>query len=54
MIQFNQKYAEVVKSLLGNVVIARDLKGANDIAKMLQYRSRIVTLDGDVVNPAGR
>ncbi|ESU33077.1 hypothetical protein G3A_08515 [Bacillus sp. 17376] len=53
LIQFNQKYAEVVKSLLGNVVIARDLKGANDIAKMLQYRSRIVTLDGDVVNPGG-
>jgi chromosome segregation protein len=53
LIQFDQKYAEVVKSLLGNVVIARDLKGANDIAKMLQYRSRIVTLDGDVVNPGG-
>ena len=53
MIQFDQKYAEVVKNLLGNVVIARDLKGANGIAKMLQYRSRIVTLDGDVVNPGG-
>ncbi|MFT9599199.1 chromosome segregation protein SMC [Mesobacillus sp.] len=53
LIQFDQKYAEVVKSLLGNVVIARDLKGANEIAKMLQYRSRIVTLDGDVVNPGG-
>lgn len=53
LIQFDQKYAEVVKSLLGNVVIARDLKGANEIAKMLQYRSRIVTIDGDVVNPGG-
>ncbi|WLR53463.1 chromosome segregation protein SMC [Mesobacillus subterraneus] len=53
LIQFDQKYAEAVKSLLGNVVIARDLKGANEIAKMLQYRSRIVTLDGDVVNPGG-
>ncbi|NKE05304.1 chromosome segregation protein SMC [Mesobacillus selenatarsenatis] len=53
LIQFDQKYAEVVKNLLGNVVIARDLKGANEIAKMLQYRSRIVTLDGDVVNPGG-
>ncbi|MBT2642646.1 chromosome segregation protein SMC [Bacillus sp. ISL-41] len=53
LIQFDQKYAEVVKNLLGNVVIARDLKGANEMAKMLQYRSRIVTLDGDVVNPGG-
>lgn len=53
LIQYDQKYAEVVKNLLGNVVIARDLKGANEIAKMLQYRSRIVTLEGDVVNPGG-
>ncbi|MBT2637169.1 chromosome segregation protein SMC [Bacillus sp. ISL-39] len=53
LIQYDQKYAEVVKSLLGNVVIARDLKGANEIAKLLQYRSRIVTLDGDVVNTGG-
>ncbi|CAM3742085.1 chromosome segregation protein SMC [Mesobacillus thioparans] len=53
LIQNDQKYAEVIKNLLGNVVIARDLKGANEIAKMLQYRSRIVTLEGDVVNPGG-
>ncbi|MBT2691415.1 chromosome segregation protein SMC [Bacillus sp. ISL-55] len=53
LIQFDQRYAEVIKNLLGNVVIARDLKGANEIAKMLQYRSRIVTLEGDVVNPGG-
>ncbi|WP_079508401.1 chromosome segregation protein SMC [Mesobacillus jeotgali] len=53
LIQYDEKYAEVVKNLLGNVIIAKDLKGANEIAKMLQYRSRIVTLDGDVVNPGG-
>ncbi|WP_423410006.1 chromosome segregation protein SMC [Heyndrickxia sp. MSNUG] len=53
LVQFNEKYADVVKSLLGNVVVAKDLKGANEIAKILQYRSRIVTLEGDVVNPGG-
>ncbi|MCM3665661.1 chromosome segregation protein SMC [Mesobacillus subterraneus] len=53
LIQFDQKYADVVKSLLGNIVVARDLKGANEIARILQYRSRIVTLEGDVVNSGG-
>jgi chromosome segregation protein len=53
LIQFDQKYADVVKSLLGNVVVAKNLKGANEIARILQYRSRIVTLEGDVVNPGG-
>lgn len=53
LVQYDQKYAEVIKSLLGNVVVAKDLKGANEIARILQFRSRIVTLEGDVVNPGG-
>lgn len=53
LIDFNDKYKEVIHNLLGNMVVAKDLKGANELARMLQYRSRIVTLDGDVVNPGG-
>lgn len=53
LIQFDSKYIECLNHLLGNVVIAKDLKGANEIAKHLQYRVRLVTLDGDVVSPGG-
>ncbi|MEH7333442.1 chromosome segregation protein SMC [Neobacillus drentensis] len=53
LVQFEQKYAEIFQNLLGNVVITRDLKGANELAKILQYRVRLVTLDGDIVNPGG-
>ncbi len=53
LVQFDEKYAEIMNSLLGNVVIAKDLKGANELAKILQYRVRVVTLDGDIVNPGG-
>lgn len=53
LVQFDDKYTDVMNNLLGNVVIAKDLKGANELAKILQYRSRLVTLDGDVVNPGG-
>ena len=42
-----------MKNLLGLVVITKDLKGASEMAKLLQYRCRFVTLDGDVVNPGG-
>ncbi len=34
-------------------MITKDLKGANELAKILQYRCRLVTLDGDIVNPGG-
>lgn len=53
LVLFEEKYSEVMNNLLGSVVITKDLKGANELAKILQYRVRLVTLDGDVVNPGG-
>ncbi|WP_040204959.1 chromosome segregation protein SMC [Neobacillus jeddahensis] len=53
LVTFDQRYSEVMSNLLGNVVITKDLKGANELAKILQYRCRLVTLDGDIVNPGG-
>ncbi|WP_066318457.1 chromosome segregation protein SMC [Bacillus sp. FJAT-29814] len=53
LIGFDPKYTEIMNNLLGNVVITKDLKGANEMAKLLQYRVRLVTVDGDVVNPGG-
>ncbi|WML56808.1 chromosome segregation protein SMC [Neobacillus sp. PS2-9] len=53
IVKFESRYAEVMNNLLGNVVITKDLKGANELAKILQYRCRLVTLEGDIVNPGG-
>ncbi|MFZ3587952.1 chromosome segregation protein SMC [Bacillus sp. DJP31] len=53
LLTFDAKYANVVGSLLGNVIITTDLKGANELAKLINYRYRLVTLDGDVVSPGG-
>ncbi len=53
LVHFDKKYQAIISSLLGYVVIAKDLEGANHLAKLLQYKNRIVTLEGDVVNPGG-
>ena len=53
LIQYEAKYAHVAMNLLGTVIITRDLKGANELAKLVGHRYRFVTLDGDVVNPGG-
>lgn len=53
LVSFDSEYAGVVNSLLGNVVIADTLEHANRIAAKLQYRFRVVTLEGDVVNAGG-
>ncbi len=53
LVGYEPRYADIVGSLLGNVVFASDLERANKMAARLQYRFRIVTLEGDVVNAGG-
>ncbi|USK76495.1 chromosome segregation protein SMC [Peribacillus frigoritolerans] len=53
LIQYDGRHAAIAENLLGTVIITTDLKGANDLAKMMQHRFRFVTLEGDIVNPGG-
>ncbi|QUL57721.1 chromosome segregation protein SMC [Paenibacillus tritici] len=53
LVGYEDKYASIIGSLLGNVVIAERLEQANRIAAKCQYRYRVVTLEGDVVNAGG-
>lgn len=53
LVHFDSKYSGIVSNQLGSVMIATDLKGANEIARATEFRFRIVTLEGDVVNPGG-
>ena len=53
LVKYEEKYSGIVGSLLGNVVIAESLEQANKIAARCQYRFRVVTLEGDVVNAGG-
>lgn len=53
LVQTEDKYKEIVFNLLGNVLLAENLEQANRIAARCQYRYRVVTLEGDIVNAGG-
>lgn len=53
LIDFADRYRHIAENLLGNVIISETLEHANKLAARLSYRYRVVTLDGDVVNPGG-
>ena len=53
LVQYDKKYDNVVKSLLGRIVIVEDINCATTIAKQCGYRFRIVTLDGQIINAGG-
>lgn len=52
-ISFEDKINNVIKNLLGNILIVDNLENASVIAKSLYNRYRIVTLSGDVINVGG-
>ena len=47
------EYRNIVENLLGKTVLVENIDVAIQLAKQNQYRFRIVTLKGDVINPSG-
>ena len=53
LIAYDSKYAPVIKNQLGNVLIVKNLETMNQLGKALQYRYRIVTLEGEILHAGG-
>ena len=53
LVSYDNKYSEIIRWLLGRTAVAEDIDSAIAIAKAYQYRFRIVTLDGQVINRGG-
>ena len=51
--QCDEKFDSVVSSLLGRTLIFDNIDNATVMAKKLQYRVKVVTLDGQVINAGG-
>ena len=50
LVTFNEDNRTIVENLLGNVIVASNLEGASQIARLCGFRYRVVTLEGDIVN----
>lgn len=53
VVTFDDANRTIVENLIGNVIVANNLEGATAIARSCQYKFRVVTLDGDIVNAGG-
>lgn len=53
LIKYNKKYTDIILNLLGRTVIVENMESAIALAKANNYSFRIVTLEGDVINPSG-
>lgn len=53
LISYDKNIANVVSNLLGSTVVVDNISTAVNLAKQSRYGFRIVTLEGDVINPQG-
>ncbi|ADY56599.1 chromosome segregation protein SMC [Syntrophobotulus glycolicus DSM 8271] len=53
LIRYDGKYSEVMESLLGRIIVAENLDCAVELAQKTGHKVRVVTLQGDQVNPGG-
>ncbi len=53
LVTFEESNRSIVENLLGNVLVASSLDGASQIARLLGFKYRVVTLDGDIINAGG-
>lgn len=53
LVSCDDKYRQIISSLLGKTVVVETINDAVKMAKKFSYRFRIVTLDGQVMNPGG-
>ena len=53
LIKYEKKYEQIILNLLGRTVIVDNMETAVKVAKQNSYAFRIITLEGDVINPSG-
>ena len=53
LVKYDLKYKDIVKNQLGNVLVVSNIDIANQISKKINYKYRIVTLDGELLHVGG-
>ena len=53
LIEFDNTYRNIIENQLGNVIVAKDIDAMNLIAKIMEYKYRVVSLDGSIVYAGG-
>lgn len=53
LVSYDKKYYNIIENQLGNVIVVKDIDSANLISKRINYRYRVVTLDGNMLHVGG-
>ena len=53
LVSYDKIYQNIMENQMGNVIVAKDMEAMNLIAKIMNYRYRVVSLDGSIIYAGG-
>ena len=53
LVRYESTYDKIIKNQLATTIVTSDIDAANKIAKDINYRYKVVTLDGELLNVGG-
>ncbi|MBQ6860089.1 MAG: chromosome segregation protein SMC [Clostridia bacterium] len=54
LVKYDSKFENIIQNLLGKTVIVDNMNNAVNLSKKYKYAFKVVTLEGDVINPSGQ
>ncbi len=53
LVRFEEKFRQIAQNLLGRILVVENLDRAVNLAKKYHHQYKLVTLEGDILNPGG-
>lgn len=53
LVKYDKEYDSIIKNQLGNTIVVDTIDSLNEIGRILEYKYRIVSLDGEILYPGG-
>ncbi len=53
LVKYDNKYENIIKNQLGNIIIVEDIDTLNKVGKIIDYKYKIVSLTGEVIYVGG-
>ena len=53
LIKYDKKYKNIIENQLGNVIIIDNIDNLENIGRLINFKCKVVTLDGDILYPGG-
>lgn len=53
LIKYNDRFSNIIDYVLGRTIVVKDMDSALHVSKIMKFSCKVVTIEGEVVNPGG-